>query len=131
MKKTFAIFLFFVAGKASGQNFVPNPSFESFYECINSNYYIQNAINWRGMMSPDYFNSCISSSSSTFITDVPLNFAGFQFPNIGNAYAGIVPFYGENSKEFVFINLSDSLVSNITYCVSFNVSLSDSARWAV
>jgi hypothetical protein len=130
MKPTIILFLFISAFKISAQNLVPNAGFESYLDCSTDSYLIDNAVNWKGMASADYFNSCIIPIG-TFYTDVPINSYGFQIPYKGNAYAGITPFYGSDYKELIFVKLLDSLVQNKSYCISFKVNLADSAMWAV
>jgi hypothetical protein len=130
MRITFVTFLFLIALKISGQNLVPNGSFESYFDCSQSNHYIPNAFTWNGFETPDYFNSCINSTFF-FNTDVPLNYFGYQNPNTGNAYVGILTYYGGNAREFIYNKLSNPLTSNKSYCTSFKISLSDSTGYAI
>lgn len=130
MKKIALIFSFFFSIALSGQNLVPNPSFENYDTCGGAWYPISNAIGWTGTETPDYFNSCVIPSGG-FVTDVPVNFLGYQMPFEGNAYGGIVTYNAYNFREFIQIKLVQKLSSNKYYCVNFNVSLGDTSRWAI
>ncbi len=75
--------------------------------------------------SPDYYNACAGSSVNA--PGVPLNGISYQSARTGNAYAGIF-FYGISTtdtiegKEYLQIQLTDSLIANRLYCVSYYVS---------
>lgn len=73
--------------------------------------------------TPDYFNSC--ATFSWF--DIPFNKVGHQSPNTGFAYAGFGTFTSEgaNYREFLGIELTDTLQIGNKYYFSFNLSLSD------
>jgi hypothetical protein len=131
MKKIIVIFLFFIAIKSVGQNLVPNGGFESYYNCSNEYYLISNATNWWGSETPDYFNSCIVPTTSSFSTDIPLNSLGFQYAKNENAYAGFGTYYGPYFREHIYNKLFYPLITNKLYCVSFSVSLADSAIYAI
>src|SRR6266568_4143817 len=74
----------------TGQNLVPNPSFEIYDKCPN-----QYLATYRKMLvpgwllptgaTPDYFNSCTKIQ-----VGVPENFMGYCFAKEGQAYAGII-----------------------------------------
>ena len=106
-------------------NLVPNPSFETYTNCPTSGSQINYAFPWYSPTggSPDYFNGCVSSYS----VGVPLNWGGYQYAKTGIAYAGIYC-YGSNLpypdiKEYLQVKLTDSLIQNKKYCVSFYVNL--------
>jgi gliding motility-associated-like protein len=132
MRKLQYILLFFIlAGykPAQAQNLVPNPSFEIYTSCPtvpSGNIYL--AAPWFNptVTSPDYFHSCSG-------TTVPNNAVGFQYPRTGNAYAGIaarvigLPQY----REYIEVELLDTLKAGKIYCINFYVSLSDSSEIAI
>lgn len=122
-----AILLCFVltANFCSGQNLVPNPSFEDYNTCPYDLDYIENAIGWLSTRSsPNYFNSC-----AEFVTNnsasVPCNVFGCQYPASGNCYAG---FYAKSEssgyREYLGSLLIDTLQVGTIYYVSFKINLS-------
>ncbi|MEP7169859.1 MAG: T9SS type A sorting domain-containing protein [Bacteroidota bacterium] len=84
--------------------------------------------------SPDYFNACYPDSLSTNGHDVPVNYFGNQTARTGVAYVGLILefFFGANNlREYVQVQLTDSLEPGQKYVVSFYVSISDSTSIAV
>ena len=117
-------------GKVKGQvNLVPNGSFELDSLCPNNGSEINYAPPWYSPTwgSPDYFNACAGSALN--VMGVPLNYCGYQYAKTGAAYTGIFC-YGilSNSptveaKEYLQVKLTDSLIQNRKYCISFYVNL--------
>jgi len=106
-------------------NLVPNPSFEQFDTCPN--YFVQfdNYVKlWfnPSMGNPDYYNSC-----SSFM-NVPSNYMGFQSAKSGVGYAGLYFYYPLNYREYIEIQLLDSLTSGTKYYISFWAALCDSCN---
>lgn len=131
MKLLFKILILLTISKHTfSQNLVPNPSFENYYDCVTDYYYISNSINWTGMLTPDYYNSCVVPTWYVN-TDVPENISGFQIPFNGNAYGGLIAYYPSNAREYVQSNLVQALQTNVRYCVSFYLALADTSRYAV
>lgn len=112
---------------------MPNGDFEYYTNCPNSistgdlNY----AAPWfKVYASTDYFNTCDVSTNSQGVPanlGIPSNYYGSQAARSGSAYAG---FYGsiqtpQNYREYLEVLLTDTLVQNEKYLVSFYVSLSD------
>ena len=133
MKKVLKYLLFLtplllrgVGGGAIAQtNLVPNWSFETDSLCPNSVSEINYAPPWHTAgQSPDYFNGCVSASS--FNVGIPYNLCGYQYARTGVAYAGMY-FYsavtGSEGEEYLQVKLTDSLIQNRKYCVSFYVNL--------
>ncbi len=110
---------------ALSQNLVPNPDFETFTSCPPN-------VNQGGPMectpwfhptdaSSDYFNICGGSGA-----DVPNNLFGTQNAHSGVAYAGIgVWFVGFLYREYLCVQLTQPLLPNTAYEVSWYVSLAD------
>ena len=110
-------------GEVLAQNLVPNPSFESFTQCPTNSGQINFASDWINFaITPDYYNSCATNAGFS----VPNNFAGYQQAANGNAYSGThnkeLP--NINLREYIGIQLSDSLEIGKKYVVSFKASLS-------
>ncbi len=106
-------------------NLVPNPSYEVFTNCPNNGSQIYYCPPWYTPTwgSPDYFNAC----APPYNMSVPSNFCGNQIAKTGVAYAGMF-FYGNSGawapddKEYLQVELTDSLVQDRIYCVSFYVN---------
>jgi hypothetical protein len=63
---------------------------------------------------------------------VPNNFVGYQLPRTGNGYAGIAFRHGHNNnyREYIEIELLDTLENNHRYCLSFYVNIANSCSIA-
>jgi len=114
---------------------VPNPSFEVFNACPDTNFGNINSANFwfnPSGFSPDYLNSCDTNVVYPYY-GVPLNMYGFQFARTGVAYAGIILSYlygGDSIREYIEAKLIDSLLEGKRYSVSFYVSLGDSSSYS-
>ncbi len=120
-----------ISMKAVAQcNLVPNSGFENVTNCTTGwgGVYLGYAMPWDSPTNgtPDYFNTCISSSNGS---SLPYNLFGFQNAHSGNGYANIVSFAPSvnNIREYLQVELDSNLVSQATYCVSFYVSNADSS----
>ena len=64
--------------------------------------------------------------------NVPANASGFQAPQDGVGYAGIIPYSAAaDYREYLQAQLSSPLVNGNTYTVSFWVSLGDTSLYAI
>ncbi len=124
------------------QNLVQNSSFELFDHCPNqSGIYSINALNWiiPNAASPDYYNVC--ALPNIFPPDthqwpnmgVPANVFGNQPAHSGDAYIGIYCYSAiqEDLREYIQIQLTDSIIPSIRYEVSFYVSFADQVRYSI
>lgn len=134
MKYLFFILLILITNNSFGQvNLVPNYSFEYYTSCPpGPGNAVVFAYPWfiPTLASPDYFNSCTSAPGG----DVPDNFAGFQYAKTGEAYVGISacePTLRDSGSEYISCPLSKALSAGKKYCVSFYVSLSNGAKYAI
>lgn len=111
-------------------NFVPNPSFETKSQCPVSLAELQYSIGWlQAKGTCDYFDSCANSSSFPFYYfGTPRNFAGSQYPRSGSAYAGLITYDKQvpGYREYLTIQLTNSLVIGTKYFVSAFISKADS-----
>lgn len=126
MKKGLTILSFTISNILSGQNLVPDGSFELNTACplagdVNYNLYWTNPT----VGTPDYFHTCSSSG----FTSVPNNIMGSQLA-FGGAYVGVVTKLSSDFKEYIQVGLLDSLNSGVSYCVSFYVSLAGKSGYA-
>ena len=110
MKLNYLIFLLSFSF-CSAQNLVKNPSFEEFKFCPeNNSQFNNNVISWSlpNKGTSDYYNTC-----STFLNDK--NPHGYQNPQHGNGYAGIVVYYEnirntlKDYREYIQGELKDTL----------------------
>ncbi len=114
-------------------NLVPNSGFENYINCPVSGGQLHYSYPWFApplpLNSPDYFNLCSASMS------IPVNYFGNQIARSPNAYAGLVTmFYPQHTfdyREYAEIELTDSLETGVTYCVSFYVSLAETSLLSV
>jgi len=107
---------------------VPNGSFEDFLECpedYSTQRYLNQVSQWYSPNAgtPDYFNSC------SYKCGVPLNWVGSANAYHGNAYMGIIACMQQIDphqiayREYLQVELADSLKKGSIYFVSFQVQL--------
>jgi hypothetical protein len=115
-------------------NIVPNPSFEVIVSCPNNQDQLQFAVPWFQPVpgSSDLYNVCSIVTTCT----IPQNWTGYQHPHSGNGYCGIAVYnytYNgvDNRREYIAVQLSDSMKNGRKYCAEFYASLADSSYWAV
>lgn len=110
---------------ATGQNLVPNPSFENFTTCPSGYAQLLYAWPWYSPTtgSTDLFNVCCTTSAAA----VPANDFGTETPAQGSGYAGFYAafFYGPVYREYLEVPLIQPLQQGVTYQVSFKISLAD------
>ncbi len=131
MKKHIFIFLFLFPWFAaySQINLVPNPSFEEYDSCPTNGStpgdpQFEHCKYWylptEG--TADYFNVC----APAIAVQIPTNFAGFQYPLDGNAYAGLFAIHissitPDNYREYIQTKLNKCLKQNQEYYFEFYV----------
>ena len=120
----------------TGQNLVPNPSFEQTRACPKDCDYIGGVIAWNLFpnFSADYFHRCANiyqtkeyrqrfPNEEILNFSVPLSMFGYQEAHSGDAYAGISMCY-----EALAVKLLRPLIKDSIYKVEFFVSLADSSN---
>ena len=132
------IILFFLCSlifNCEAQNYVSNPSFETYNTCPNNGAQIYFSNGWyqpvkylglsvNQCSSSEYYNTC-TLNSSIF---VPANQGGFQYAKSGFGYAGIALAVPESDyQEYIATSLTDTLTNGKNYFVSFFISLADSS----
>ncbi|MFZ4797640.1 MAG: gliding motility-associated C-terminal domain-containing protein [Bacteroidia bacterium] len=114
-------------------NLVPNGSFELFNDCPKANSAIDISVNifptvqnWMRptIGTPDYFNSCNLTNNTA---GVPTNEAGYQFPNQGNAYVGLINYYNfstsfDGFREYLQVKLIQPLTAGTEYEFTYYLS---------
>ena len=116
-------------------NLVPNPGFEIYSSCPQypPDGNIDRATPWFqpnvAFNSSDFLHTC--DTNDTYMS-VPTNYFGSQLPNSGNGYSGIVCFAvpsPNNAREYLEVELLDTLNAGLRYNVSFYISLGDSSQY--
>lgn len=120
----------------SSLNLVPNPSFEKYLKVPKDTSEIQNCSNWINANSgtADYFHKKSKQISKNYHADIYGNPFGYQTAKSGNAYAGIAyTFVNGKIKngEYLQTKLNLPLQAGKKYCVSFNISLAENAKFAL
>ncbi|MFO8054976.1 MAG: OmpA family protein, partial [Bacteroidales bacterium] len=118
----------------SGQNLVVNGNFDAHERCPGKVRHerMSEVSAWTQPTdgSPDYFHPCGHSSSR-----VPDNKFGFQHAAAGEAYVGMHLFVVDHDfkvyKEYVLGKLSEPLLPEATYSVSFKVVHAKESQYAI
>jgi OOP family OmpA-OmpF porin len=123
------IIVFIICGVCSGQNLVPNPSFEDTMSCPDMLSEINWCMYWHNagdsfppdLSTPDYYNTC---STANGIAPPNCNW-GYQNPHSGNAFAFINTYVSvfPDLRESIQAALLQSLVIGQKYYVSFYANL--------
>lgn len=121
--------LFYTLQMCGQVNLAPNPSFESNASCPFTVGDFE-ATSWYSptVMTPDHFDTC-NNAINGFV-GVPENVVGHQYARTGHGYAGLGVYASAspNVRDYIQAQLLDTLVSGVSYCVSFWMSLADSSR---
>ncbi len=122
----------FISPAAHAVNLVPNPSFESYFNCPTSFSQFFECVSWTmpNTGTSDLFNVCSPTGFPS--VNVPTNTTGVQAPQNGVGYAGIIPYSSApDYREYLQAQLTSPLVNGNTYTVSFWVSLADTSLYAI
>jgi hypothetical protein len=111
------------------QNFVPNSSFENITNCPSGYNYLPYALPWTGLYTPDLYAPCASFGSNV---NAPYSYFGYQKAQNGTNYAGVHIFDSPASwREWMQVELLDTLKANKLYYISFYVSLSNLSDYTI
>jgi outer membrane protein OmpA-like peptidoglycan-associated protein len=114
----------------SGENLVPNPSFESLEKSPKRLGSIAYATDWS---SPTGVRADLFSPSKK-VPDInaPDNIYGTEVAKDGSNYVGIVAYsYGnKEDRSYIMTKLDSPLKKGMKYCVKFNVSLAEASKYA-
>lgn len=131
--RTVAFILCVVSARlALAQNLVPNPGFEEFTACPGSYSRAKTdlkLLHWYSPNggTPDAFNACGRGEG-----DVPYNWAGVSEAWEGEGYAGIYLWFAHRSfREYLQCRLSEPLISDTTYLISFRYKISSYSKYCV
>ncbi|MFT6244719.1 MAG: outer membrane protein OmpA-like peptidoglycan-associated protein [Salibacteraceae bacterium] len=125
---TFVALSFFASSQDS-ENLVANPSFESTDKKVKRLGSIANATGWT---SPTGVRADLFVSSKVLDVNVPENIYGSEVAKEGVNYAGIVSYsYGNKvPRSYIMSKMDAPMKKGMTYCVKFNVSLSEASKYA-
>lgn len=100
-------------------NLVPNGDFEENTGCPGSFSYLKY---WIECGTANYFHECSGN-----LLHVPNNFAGYQYAQNGNAYAGIIQYmpFSNNEREYIMVNTTDTLIKDCIYYFKFYFSFAE------
>jgi hypothetical protein len=121
-----------------GENLIPNWSYEelrfpdSEFPCPSSGGSISLTNDWSSANgSVDYFNACSNEDWPNY--GVPQNILGFQEGYDGDAYANLAVYsiFFNNAREYLWMEMPNSLIHGQGYLFKCRVSLNDSANFAV
>ncbi len=121
---------------AQAPNLVINCSFEDYEKCPqdytpkdNSHKLVRNWTYPTGA-TPDYFNRC--SNNKVDGVSVPKNFAGESEPQEGDGYVGaILSGTDDGYREYIQGTLSEPLIKDQKYCVTYYYRLASYSKFAV
>lgn len=116
------------------QNLIPNPSFETLDECPTFQAQLDRAPPWLpAYFTPDLFHTCIVGDCGTDpIPCVPSSLWTYQYPRTGDGFSGNwVGDAGSFTREFMRVELPDTLEPEVRYQLTFYVSLGDIFNLAV
>ncbi len=115
------------------QNLVPNSGFEDFQQPCDIT---DGGINGSSLQkwfaptegSSDWFHKCATRATNTG----PKNQFGNMHPQSGHGYAGFYVFttLADNYKEYISVELTDTLQKGISYKLSFYTSLSSLSQYS-
>ncbi|SHG89163.1 OmpA family protein [Flagellimonas flava] len=111
------------------QNLVHNGGFEDFVECpIKMSNLNGDTEYWSAptLGTTDYFNECSKTKLG-----IPMNFKGKQEAYEGNAYAGLYLFAPKDYREYIQVELMETLKKGHRYRLSLSLSLSEKSDGAV
>jgi hypothetical protein len=122
----------FFIGSVSGQNLVPNPSFEIPDPCPGGFGQPGWTADWFAPIqgnSPDYFSSCATAPGNS----VPYNSPGFQYANSGESYIGLFSFVLNvpEGREAVAVELNTTMTEGEQYVFKMYYSLSNIMEYSI
>jgi outer membrane protein OmpA-like peptidoglycan-associated protein len=110
------------------QNLVLNPSFEEYTDCPKRlGNFNEDVAFWSTPTqgSTDYFNGCSKAMGT------PKNFNGVQPADFGKGYTGMYLYAPDDYREYIQAELSEPLIKDVSYSISFYVSLAERSDYAI
>ena len=122
------ILIQFFTGIISSQNLIPNGDFEEYIGCPTNIGQIDSASYWFQPTSgtSDYYNKCASPD----YVGVPFHSTGYQPAHSGDGYGGFGLVSNiSNYREYIEIQLKESLIPNTNYHLEFYINLINNYRY--
>ena len=134
--KSSVAILFFYCGFIKAQNFqnlVPNGSFETYTQCPSNSSQIYFSAPWTGPTtnSSDYLNACSLGLNVPHYGGTSNSYPYYLDAKDGQAYAGIYVYSSGNYREYLQVELTDSLRLGYCYYVEFYAANSQFVPFAV
>lgn len=129
----FVVSLLFLSFLSGAQNLISNAGFEEFTSCPGS--YTQSKAEFRvkgwwsaTLGTPDYFHSCSQGEAG-----VPHNWAGVSDAYEGSGFSGIYMWMDNevNYREYLQSKLTEPLLKDSSYTISFRFKLSSYSRYSI
>lgn len=115
---------------STGQNLVPNPSFEIYSSCPNDYSQINKATPWFDPTggTSDYYNAC-----DTGYMNVPFCGFGYQPSRTGVGHAGLWALngFGDSSREYIKVLLTSALLMDSCYYIEFYCNLDNNTSYTI
>lgn len=132
IKIKISIYIIFSFHVILSQNLVPNASFEKAKPEPSERLTTKNSFtceDWIAQGRPLYFTR---KRKDFYLFSIP-NDLGWQKPLHGEAYAGLVFWFGMGNKlsSYIEVKLKEKLIKNTSYCLSFFISMMDKSSYAI
>jgi len=127
-KSTFFLLCALLPFYGIGQNLIRNASFEDYDNCPTKLGNLKDDLLYWSIPtigSTDYFNSCSTAMGT------PENFNGSQPSHFGKGYVGLYLYAPDDYREYLQVELSETLAKGKNYRVSFYVSLAERSDFAI
>jgi hypothetical protein len=136
MKNTYLIIMLLVGfffKISSGQNLVPNESFEIYDTCPNAQNQVHYCSGWENWLATsDYYNACAPCCAASVPYNLHIINPNFQIPHSGDAYMGYANYWTRAYigpypylRDHFAIQLVQPMQTGSTYNFSMNVSLTN------
>lgn len=116
------------------QNLVPNPSFEEYTQCPETEGEVWKAVGWTTpTWSTDFFHAC---SPEVWGFSTPNTGFGYQIPHTGEGYGGFYVwgesgFGADDYRELITALFIEPLKKDSLYQVKYYVNLLNEKGWAI
>ncbi len=124
-KPTIILFFLLFAVTSRSQNLVPNGDFEYYTSCPTWPNQTNFATPWydpTGATS-DYFNACAPVSSFVNVPDGTMGFWQYAYSGVGYVGLQAIQNVGSEYREYIQVELTDSLYSGECYKIIFYINL--------
>ena len=125
--------MFITCRVCSGQNLVPNSSFEVYDTCPDAQAQVHRCVGWENWLATsDYYNACAPCCAGSVPYNLHYINPNFQVPHSGDAYMGFFNYWTRAYvapypyvRDHFAIQLAQPMQVGSTYNFSMNVNLTD------